>query len=141
MKIHAKNEIETIDAGEEFGGDLRGGDVVLLSGKLGAGKTTFVKGIAKALQVSTRIISPTFVITRTHKASHNAIKQIYHLDLYRIEKEEELWDIDIKNMVNDESVVLIEWPELSYSYLEKPYYVVSINYEGEGRVIEIHYEK
>lgn len=141
MRTFAKSENETIAAGEEFGGDLRGGDVVLLSGKLGAGKTTFVKGIAKALQVPTRIISPTFVITRTHRANHHAIKQIYHLDLYRLEKEEELRDIDIKNMVNDESVVLIEWPELSYSYLAKPYYVVSIDYEGEGRVIEIRYEK
>ncbi len=139
MKIHTLSEEETIKVGEEFGGDLKGGDIVLLAGNLGAGKTTFIKGVARALNVPTRVISPTFVISRTHKADHNAIKQMYHLDLYRLQSEREVKDIDIKSMVDNESVILIEWPELSYSSLTPPYYKVEIEYEGDGRKIAIHY--
>lgn len=141
MKIHAKTEEETIRAGEVFGGDLKGGDVVLLSGNLGAGKTTFIKGVARALNVPTRIISPTFVIARTHVALHHSIKQVFHLDLYRLTSEEEVKNIDIKGMVDNESVVLIEWPELSHSIVKPPYYLVDIEYDKSGRNISISYEE
>lgn len=141
MNIYTSSEEDTIKAGEEFGGDLKGGDIVLLSGNLGAGKTTFIKGVAKALNVPTRIISPTFVIARTHEAGHHLIKQMYHLDLYRLTSEEEVKDIDIRGMVDSESVVLIEWPELSYSSVTKPYYVVNIEYDRNGRNISIRYEE
>lgn len=140
MKIHVASEEDTIKAGEEFGGDLKGGDIVLLSGNLGAGKTTFVKGVAKALGVPTRVISPTFIITRTHEAEHHSIKYMYHLDLYRLTTEEEVKDIDIRSMVDDESVVLIEWPELSFASVKPPYYLIDIEYDEIGRNISIKYE-
>jgi len=141
MKLHAVDERETIMFGQEFGRRLKGGDVVLLSGKLGAGKTTFVKGVAKALQVPTRIISPTFVIARTHEAGHHTIKQLYHLDLYRLTTEEEVKGIDIQSMVDSGSVVLIEWPELSFSSVKRPYYKVEITYANPGRDILISHEE
>lgn len=141
MKLEATQEEQTIKAGEEFGKRLRGGDVVLLFGKLGAGKTTFTKGIAKALNVPTRIISPTFIITRTHAANHRKIKQMYHLDLYRLESQDDIRAIDIKSMVDDESVVLIEWPELFSPTITPPYYTVHIEYTKQGRSIVIKHEQ
>lgn len=141
MKIVTTKEEETIEAGEEFGKRLRGKDVVLLIGNLGAGKTTFVKGVAKTLGVPTRIISPTFVIARTHGTKHDKIKQMFHLDLYRLTSEEEVRQIDIQSMVDNESVVLIEWPELSFAFVKPPFYKVLIEYTENGRSISINYEE
>jgi tRNA threonylcarbamoyladenosine biosynthesis protein TsaE len=104
-KYLSKADLETQRIGEQFALKLKLGDVVLLYGDLGFGKTTFAKGIAKGLGIKSRIISPTFTIVRTYGKTH-------HIDLYRIEKPEHLRKIGLQEILEDQSFIkLIEWPE------------------------------
>lgn len=115
-KISTKSFRETQKAGEEFAKDLKAGQIVLLSGELGAGKTTFVQGLAGALGVKDRIISPTFVLVRKHKLRiknhESGIKNIYHIDLYRLEGEVDIKSLGLDDIFEDTNgVFLIEWGE------------------------------
>lgn len=140
--IITKNEKETIKLGEDLASKLKPGDLVLLTGELGSGKTTFVKGLAYGLKAPSRIISPTFVVVRTHKTDRNAIKKIYHLDLYRLQSEEDIKAIALEDfLLDEEAVVLIEWPEKSISLIKKPAYKISFkNLEDDRREISIVYD-
>ena len=74
---------------------LVAGDVVILDGLLGAGKTTFVQGLAKALGVQGAVTSPTFVMARVHKASGDGVSLV-HVDAYRLDEKSELGDLDLE---------------------------------------------
>ena len=103
----------TEEAGFGLGGKLNIGDVVLLTGELGAGKTTFVLGVSKALDVKSRVISPTFVLVRKHKGKISGKKiNLYHIDLYRLEGAPDMQSLGLDDIFSDESgVFLIEWGE------------------------------
>src|SRR5258705_6133518 len=75
---------DTIALGAALGGQLRAGDVVVLSGPLGAGKTVLAKGIAQAMDVEGPVISPTFVLARVHRAHRDGAPAMIHVDLYRL---------------------------------------------------------
>lgn len=90
--------------GESLAGILTAGDLVVLIGPLGAGKTTFTRGVGKALQVEGNVSSPTFVIARTHKREGKA--SLVHVDAYRLKSPAELDDLDIPFST---SIVLVEW--------------------------------
>ncbi|MGE5041845.1 MAG: tRNA (adenosine(37)-N6)-threonylcarbamoyltransferase complex ATPase subunit type 1 TsaE [Candidatus Levyibacteriota bacterium] len=131
QEFFSTSDEETQKLGEEFARELEPGDVVLLYGDLGYGKTTFVKGIAVGLGVKTRIISPTFPIVRTHNNMH-------HIDLYRIEGMKNLQEIGIQELLEDpNSIKLIEWPEKLKNLPEKRW-EVKFEIEGEGRKILIN---
>ena len=85
---------------------LVAGDVVILDGLLGAGKTTFVQGLAQALDVQGAVTSPTFVMARVHKASGDGVSLV-HVDAYRLDEKSELGDLDLEATPN--AVFLIEW--------------------------------
>ena len=103
-------------AGEAFAAVLRPRDVVLLSGPLGAGKTTFVKGVARALGVEERVTSPTFTMVRQHQAHNDrGIRTLHHADVYRVNSLAEVWDLDLGELVEEDAVALIEWGELAAS--------------------------
>ncbi|MHB1210311.1 MAG: tRNA (adenosine(37)-N6)-threonylcarbamoyltransferase complex ATPase subunit type 1 TsaE [Acidimicrobiales bacterium] len=110
------NDADTQHAGEQFARVLRPGDIVLLSGHLGAGKTTFTKGVAKGLGVSERVTSPTFTMVREH-ACHNdqGITTLQHCDVYRVESLAEVLDLDLGELAEESAVVVIEWGELAES--------------------------
>lgn len=91
--------------GIELAGQLRAGDIVVLTGPLGAGKTTLSRGIGEGLNVVGTVSSPTFVIARTHKRSDGG-PELVHVDAYRLGGPEELDDLDI-DFAN--SITLIEW--------------------------------
>ena len=103
-------------AGESFDTVLRPGDIVLLSGPLGAGKTTFSQGVARGLGVTDRVTSPTFTMVRQHEA-HNAagITTLHHCDVYRVESLGEVLDLDLGELVEEQGVALVEWGELAAS--------------------------
>lgn len=142
ITVISHNEAETIEAGISLAQKLSTQDVVFLRGDLGSGKTTFAKGIAKGLGISTRIISPTFVIVREHEVDNGKIKKMYHLDLYRLHDEREAIGVDIKDILNDdEGVVVIEWPEISQNLVKKQVWNVRIdNINEDERRIHIAYE-
>ncbi len=106
----------TQDAGEAFAAVVRPGDVVLLSGRLGAGKTTFVKGVARALGVIERITSPTFTMVRPHDAHNDlGITTLHHADVYRVESIGEVLDLDLGELVEENGVAFVEWGDLASS--------------------------
>lgn len=133
MNYNALNAEETIALGEEFGKTLKSGDIVCLTGDLGAGKTTFTKGIAKALECVYEPVSPTFNIVNEYPGKLN----VYHFDLYRLHSVEDLYSIDIDSYLFAGGVCIIEWPEIAYPLLEE-YKAVNITYNGDGRIIEIN---
>ena len=133
MNYNALNAEETIALGEEFGKTLKSGDIVCLTGDLGAGKTTFTKGIAKALECIYEPVSPTFNIVNEYPGKLN----VYHFDLYRLQSVEDLYSIDIDNYLFSDGICIIEWPEIAYPLLEE-YKSVNIKYDKNSRIIEIN---
>lgn len=99
---------QTQQAGERLGQILRAGDVILLEGDLGAGKTTITKGIAKGLGVEGYVNSPTFTLVNEYR---NGRLWIYHLDCYRLESAAEALDFGIEEYIYGDGVTLIEWPQ------------------------------
>lgn len=85
--------------------------VIALYGELGAGKTTFVQGFAKALRIKEKIISPTFVLIRQHQIPKTN-KMLYHIDLYRLEENQDFKELGLEEIINNpNNLVLIEWAE------------------------------
>lgn len=104
---------ETMRLAADFSNMLRPGDVLSLTGELGAGKTCFVKGLAEGLGVKVTVTSPTFALLKTY---HGRI-DLHHLDLYRLDKTEELLDIGIEDYLPGDGVTVIEWGEKAASIL------------------------
>ena len=105
---------ETWQCARDFAQTLKPGDVVALEGDLGAGKTTWTQGLASALGVSGRVTSPTFAIVREHKrlnAKPGEISMLVHMDLYRLNSDEDLEAIGWDDYLAKGAVVVVEWPE------------------------------
>jgi len=98
---------ETDAAGERLGATLGPGDVVALSGELGAGKTVFVQGIVRALGVATGATSPTFVLVNEYRGR----LPVHHVDAYRTESLAELLDLGLPELMDGDGVTVIEWAE------------------------------
>ena len=98
---------ETDAAGERLGATLGPGDVVALSGELGAGKTVFVQGLVRALGVSTGATSPTFVLVNEYRGR----LPVHHVDAYRTASLAELLDLGLDEMMDGDGVTVIEWAE------------------------------
>jgi tRNA threonylcarbamoyladenosine biosynthesis protein TsaE len=99
---HSPAETEVF--GERFGKRLRVGDMVLLTGELGAGKTTFVRGVARGTASASPVASPTFQLVRVYPGR----VQLAHIDLYRIETPSELGDLGLDELL-DRGAVVVEW--------------------------------
>ena len=99
-----RSPAETEAAGERIGKRLRAGDMVLLTGELGAGKTTFVRGVARGAGSTAPVASPTFQLVRVYPGR----VQLAHVDLYRIEKPSELGDLGLEELL-DQGAVVVEW--------------------------------
>lgn len=105
--------------------------IILLEGDLGAGKTTFARFYAEALGIEAAVTSPTFSIVKEY---HHPVELI-HMDLYRIEDEDELWQIGFEEYL-DYAHVLIEWPEIARGLLPEDALTLRIYFSGEDRVFE-----
>ena len=120
---------ETESIGERLGKTLVKGDVVILRGEPGAGKTAFTRGIARGMGLKAQVKSPTFTIVREYE------NRLFHFDLYRIKDEDELFDIDFESYLT-RGVCVIEWPEPAMELLSSPI-CVELKYEKEGRLIRL----
>lgn len=99
---------ETIDLGRRLGGLLREGDVLVLTGDLGAGKTQLTKGIAQGMGVSDDVTSPTFTIEMVYQGAE---LPLYHFDLYRLDDPDQLEDVGLYDVLGADGVCVIEWGE------------------------------
>jgi tRNA threonylcarbamoyladenosine biosynthesis protein TsaE len=130
---------DTIAAGEAFAETLSSGDIVLLSGTLGAGKTTFVKGVAIGLGVSERITSPTFTMVREHRCSNDlGIETLLHSDVYRVDSLDEVLDLALGELVEDAAVALVEWGELAASVFGRDVMTIDFRVEvDDARILTV----
>lgn len=117
---------ETMDFGRALGRVLRAGDLVLLAGPLGAGKTTLTRGIADGLGVGGRVSSPTFVLARVHPAGAAGVPLV-HVDAYRLGGDlSQLDDLDLDTDL-ERSAIVVEWGEGSAERLSSDYLVVRLD--------------
>ena len=128
--MYTKNEEELINLGERLGTLLQKNDVLILSGELGAGKTTFTKGLAKGLGIRQMIKSPTYTIVREYEGR----LPLYHLDVYRIEGDAD--SIDLDEFLFGGGVTVIEWGHLLGEDLPDSYLELELLKEAEGRCLQ-----
>jgi tRNA threonylcarbamoyladenosine biosynthesis protein TsaE len=107
-RVVTRSTDETLAHAGSVGELLRAGDVVSLAGDLGAGKTVFARGVARALGVSDPVVSPSFTIVREYEGR----VPVVHVDIYRIETFQELHDIGFEEVVRDDAVTLVEWGDV-----------------------------
>ena len=103
----SRSEAETEMIGERFAKQLTGGTVVAMYGDLGAGKTAFVRGMARGMGLTCRVSSPTFTIVNEYEGP----RELIHFDMYRLGSADELFDIGWEDYVNRGSVCAVEWSE------------------------------
>jgi tRNA threonylcarbamoyladenosine biosynthesis protein TsaE len=116
----------TAAAGERLGARLGPGDVVALTGELGAGKTCFVQGVVRGLGVTSGATSPTFVLVNEYRGR----LPVHHVDVYRTQSLTELLDIGLEDLLDGEGVTLIEWADRCEALL--PARTVRVHIEGVG---------
>ncbi|MGB8180381.1 MAG: tRNA (adenosine(37)-N6)-threonylcarbamoyltransferase complex ATPase subunit type 1 TsaE [Acidimicrobiales bacterium] len=136
---YAASAEDTRAAGEAFASLLRPGDVVLLSGPLGAGKTAFTQGVGRGLGVHERVTSPTFTIVRQHACRNDlGITTLHHADVYRVGSLGEVDDLALGELVEESAVAVVEWGEIASSLFGRAVINVSFSVdENEGRTIEV----
>jgi tRNA threonylcarbamoyladenosine biosynthesis protein TsaE len=134
IALHSATPSATRKLGERIGCLLRAGDVVLLSGELGAGKTVLAQGIGSGLGVTDPIKSSSFVIMNEYDG---ASLRLYHADLYRLEDAEQVAELALEEMAA-KGVLVVEWPERAPRELPPEHLLVRMAYEGaKARTIQI----
>jgi tRNA threonylcarbamoyladenosine biosynthesis protein TsaE len=131
--LRTKSADETEALGEQIGRALVPGMVLALMGGLGAGKTTLTKGIARGLEVSDLVHSPTFTLIHEHYGR----LPVYHFDLYRLTAPEELDDLGYEDYFYGEGVSVVEWPEKVLSLLPPDHIEINIESEGDNRTFTV----
>jgi tRNA threonylcarbamoyladenosine biosynthesis protein TsaE len=110
------------------------GDVVLLSGGLGVGKTTFAKGLAAGLGVTDEVVSPTFTLARSYDDGR---LPLVHVDVYRLGTEQEVLDLGLDDLVGDDGVLVVEWGDVAAGALGEERLEVRLVAVGDGDDREI----
>ncbi|CAR43179.1 tRNA (adenosine(37)-N6)-threonylcarbamoyltransferase complex ATPase subunit type 1 TsaE [Streptococcus uberis] len=129
--FYSENEMELMDFGSQLGKLLKEGDILILTGELGAGKTTLTKGIAKGLDISQMIKSPTYTIVREYQGR----LPLYHLDVYRIGDDPD--SIDLDDFIYGGGVTVIEWGNLLDLSLFDDYLEIVLSKNEDGRLLDL----
>src|SRR3989440_5105430 len=130
--------VESADAMRELGASLAsllsGGDVIVLTGDLGAGKTTFVQGAARALGVTDPVVSPTFTLVRRYRGS----RPVFHVDVYRLDRFQDVIDLG-EEIFDSDGVTFVEWGDVIEGLLPPAYLEVEMwtRPEDEGRIVVV----
>lgn len=134
-RLISEQENTTLKIGHKIGSLLKAGDVVCLTGDLGAGKTTMTKAIAKALGVEEDVTSPTFIIIHEYTGR----LPVYHFDVYRIKRLEEMEDLGYEEYFYGDGVCLVEWASEIESLIPEERLWIDIKRAGEDkhRIIDL----
>jgi len=128
--FYLRGEQDTLNLGRKVAPLLQRGDVVLLCGELGAGKTCFVRGVASCFGAEGSVTSPTFALLNIYETD----MPLYHFDLYRMRDAAEVLDAGFDEYFFGDGVCLIEWPQAALPLLEGTNPIrIAFVYEGEGR--------
>jgi tRNA threonylcarbamoyladenosine biosynthesis protein TsaE len=132
--VSCPGEGDTRAIGRRLASLLRAGDIVLLSGDLGAGKTVFVSGIAEGLGVQDRVVSPSFILVQRYEG----LVALVHADLYRVMSSGEIEDLDLPSEAA-EGVLVVEWGDVSEKSFGEEHLLIRITADLDGtRTIEFH---
>lgn len=132
MEIKSFSKEDTIQIGKEYGKSLQPGDVILLNGEMGAGKTVFTKGVALALGIDDEILSPTYAYMNEYN------NKLYHFDCYRLSSGEDAESLGLTDYFYAGGISVIEWSENISDVLPKKVKIVEIKKIGENeRVISL----
>lgn len=129
MIIKTNSPEETIAVAEKLGGLLSAGDIIAYKGGLGAGKTTFTRGLAIGLGLGDNVTSPTFALVNEYRGDNITI---YHFDMYRIETEEDLESTGFYDYPFEDNVAVIEWSENISEFLPDKTIYITINSISEN---------
>jgi tRNA threonylcarbamoyladenosine biosynthesis protein TsaE len=127
IEAFSRSPADTLSIGRRLASLLRPGDVVLLAGRLGAGKTLFASGVAEGLGVAEPVVSPSFVLVRRYEG----FVPVFHADVYRLESSGEFEDLELADAAR-EGVVLIEWGDAVAGNLPESHLVVDLTITGES---------
>lgn len=131
----AAGESDTLALGRELAGLFANGGIVYLSGDLGAGKTTLVRGLLRALGFEGRVKSPSYGLIESYVIDG---REIHHLDLYRLGHGEEIAYLGLEDLVTEGSLLLVEWPERGAGWLPAADWRIHIDdRQGGGRTIRV----
>ena len=124
----SKEPDNTIDLGIRLGRSLTGGELILLNGDLGSGKTLFTKGIAEGLLIDdpSMVVSPSFTLVNIYQARLD----IVHVDLYRLDSDE-VWELGLEDYMNKEHIMVVEWADRAKDFFKGRIIEVIIEYQGE----------
>ncbi len=141
MVFESASEQETIGYAEKFAQDLKSGDVVLLYGNLGVGKSVFARAVIRATcaQQDMEVPSPTYTLVQTYDADKGTV---WHFDLYRLADESEIYELGWEEALSD-GIILVEWPERLGGLLPSKRIELHISAQGQPdqRTIEVkHYD-
>lgn len=138
LNVISHSEFETAALAEKLAASFKSGDVIVLTGDLGAGKTVFVKGFAKGMGHNEDLVnSPSFTIINEYPGE----KPLYHFDLYRMSGQDELYEIGWDEYLNREGVIVVEWGEKAKNYLPSKYYQINFKFLNDNeREIDISLE-
>jgi len=123
----SRSEDETQELGRRLASVLRDGDVVLIVGELGTGKTCLAKGLARGLGVGEKVLSPTFTLLREYKGRI----PLFHLDAYRLEGPWDLFDLGIEEYLEGEGVLLVEWGDRARNFFPGDFLEVRLEFTDE----------
>ncbi len=135
LEIHGEDELEK--AAELLLRFAKSNSIFAFYGQMGAGKTTFIRYICKALEVKNTVNSPTFSIINEYNCPTGSI---YHFDFYRLEKEEEAIHIGCEEYFESGAICLIEWPENILNLLPHPLIKITLQLRSYGRLITFEYD-
>lgn len=128
MQVEVTDATETIAVGEKLAMSLQGGELILLDGDLGAGKTTFTKGLAKGLGITRNIKSPTFTLIREYSMGR---LPLYHMDVYRLEETGGA-DLGLEEYFNSSGVSVVEWSQFIQAELPSEYLLVQLKKDPDN---------
>ncbi len=135
MKITTHSPEETIDAAKKLGSMLHAGDIIAYKGGLGAGKTTFTRGLAIGLGLGDNVFSPTFALVNEYKGKNISL---YHFDMYRIRGEDDLESTGFYDYPFEDNIVAVEWSENIADFLpENTIYITISRIDDDTREIII----
>jgi tRNA threonylcarbamoyladenosine biosynthesis protein TsaE len=129
LRVMSRSPADTQELARRLGLLVTAGDILLLGGDLGAGKTTFTQGLARAMGITEPVTSPTFTLIRTYQGGSQL--QLLHADVYRLEHLQEIIDLGLPELIEEGSVAVIEWGDVAASVLMPDYLDVRIEFGDE----------